>query len=332
MNYRYPEMKKIDPNRVIMEIRAGTGGDEAALFAGDLYRMYTKFAHNMGWKVRDISKNVFEVVAVQGVPSSSTTPLDAGPAGSSSQKVLPDRPVLSGTPSASATRLVRYSNEKEIGAVSVSATSAADTRSVKSYNETSVGISSDSEVSLYDMLKNESGVHRVQRIPVTERGGRLHTSTATVAVLPVVNPVEFQINPSDLKIDTYRSGGAGGQNVNKVETAVRVTHIPTGVVVACQDERSQLQNKERALQVLKSKLFVMMQEQQKGSIDDLRASQIGTGERSEKIRTYNFPQDRLTDHRIKKTWHNLEKIMEGGLEAILVESQKSKGKRQKLKV
>ena len=156
-------------------------------------------------------------------------------------------------------------------------------------------------------------------MPVTESGGRIHTSTATVAVLPVINPVSVKINPSDLKIDTFRSGGAGGQNVNKVETAVRVTHIPTGIVVSCQDERSQLQNKERALQVLASKLFVMMQEQQKGSIDDLRLSQIGTGDRSEKIRTYNFPQNRITDHRIKKSWHNLEYILEGNLDPVLKE-------------
>ncbi|MBU1017290.1 MAG: peptide chain release factor-like protein [Patescibacteria group bacterium] len=247
--YNNPSItERIDSSRVIMEIRAGTGGDEASLFAGDLYRMYTKFAHNQGWKVKSISKNVFEVAAGL-VPAN-----------------------------------------------------------------------------LYAFLKNESGVHRVQRIPVTERGGRVHTSTATVAVLPVITDLsaggEFNINPSDLRVDTYRSGGAGGQNVNKVETAVRVTHIPTGLVVSCQDERSQFQNKERALEILKSKLFLMQTERQKGSMDKLRQNQIGTGDRSEKIRTYNFPQDRLTDHRIKKSWHNLEKIMEGGIERILREFAK----------
>lgn len=250
------EITKIDPHRVIMEIRAGTGGDEASLFAGDLYRMYTKFAHNQGWKVKSISKNVFEVEN-------------------------------NGTPP----------------------------------NETAVVTAL--EESLYNLLKSESGVHRVQRIPVTERGGRVHTSTATVAVLPAITDLsvggEFNINPSDLRVDTYRSGGAGGQNVNKVETAVRITHIPTGLVVSCQDERSQFQNKERALEILKSKLFLMQTERQKGSMDKLRQNQIGTGDRSEKIRTYNFPQDRLTDHRIKKSWHNLEKIMEGGIERILRE-------------
>jgi len=244
MNNTFYETEKINPSRIIMEIRPGTGGEEASLFASDLARMYTKFAHNMGWKVKNISKNVFEIE-----------------------------------------RLSNTAHER----------------------------------TLYDLLKSESGVHRVQRIPVTERGGRVHTSTATVAILPVVNEITFDINTSDLKIDTYRSGGAGGQNVNKVETAVRITHIPTGIVVSCQDERSQFQNKERALGILKSKLFVMMQEQQKGSIDDLRLNQIGTGDRSEKIRTYNFPQDRLTDHRIKKSWHNLERIMEGDFEQVIRE-------------
>jgi len=246
---RLMKTSNIDPRRVIIEIRAGTGGDEAGLFAGDLYKMYTKYAHKVGWKLNEVSKSVGGIKDI-----------------------------------------------REVVFEIVGSLPARD---------------------LYDLLKSESGVHRVQRVPVTESGGRIHTSTATVAVLPVVNPVSVKINPSDLKIDTFRSGGAGGQNVNKVETAVRVTHIPTGIVVSCQDERSQLQNKERALQVLASKLFVMMQEQQKDSIDGLRLSQIGTGDRSEKIRTYNFPQNRITDHRIKKSWHNLEDILDGNLDPIL---------------
>jgi len=245
MDNHLPLTKRIDPARVIIEIRPGTGGDEASLFAGELCRMYTKFARNKGWRVKPIAKNVFEVVGIA------------------------------------------------------------------------------LEEPLYELLKSESGVHRVQRIPLTEKSGRVHTSTATVAVLPLVRKADFIISPSDLKIDTYRSGGAGGQNVNKVETAVRVTHIPTGIVVACQDERSQFQNKERALEILKSKLFLMQEEREKGSMDKLRLSQIGTGDRSEKIRTYNFPQDRLTDHRIKKTWHNLAKIMEGEMDCILKEFGKN---------
>jgi len=219
----------------ILEIRAGTGGDEANLFAADLYRMYSHFAQKQGWSVREIDRNFAEINGERA----------------------------------------------------------------------------------YDTLKNESGVHRVQRVPKTERSGRIHTSTATVAILPQVSSKEVSINPSHLKIDTFRASGHGGQNVQKVETAVRITHLPTGVVVGCQDERSQMQNREKALEVLRSKLYQMMREQQKSSVDQLRREQVGTAERSEKIRTWNFPQDRITDHRYGVTVGNLESVLEGNLDALL---------------
>lgn len=169
----------------------------------------------------------------------------------------------------------------------------------------------------YSLLKYESGVHRVQRVPKTESGGRIHTSTATVAVLPQVSEREVAINPSEIEFEAFRSGGAGGQNVNKVSTAVRLKHIPTGIVVTAQTERSQLQNRENALQLLRSKLWDLQQQQTAGSISQQRSIQVGTGERSEKIRTYNFPQNRVTDHRIKKSWHNLEGILNGNLDPII---------------
>lgn len=233
-----------DRHNAILEIRAGTGGHEAGLFAADLLRMYTRFAQNQGWKTKELNRSEGELKGIREV----TLEIHGAQA--------------------------------------------------------------------YPLLQNESGVHRVQRIPKTEKGGRVHTSTATVAVLPQISPVEIEIAPKDLQIDTYRSGGKGGQNVNKVETAVRITHLPTGVKAACQQERSQAQNKERALQMLRSKLFMALQQQKKGDLDQLRREQVGSGERSEKIRTYNFPQNRVTDHRLKKSWHNLERILDGDLEKI----------------
>lgn len=173
----------------------------------------------------------------------------------------------------------------------------------------------------YALFKNESGVHRVQRVPETESSGRIHTSTVTVAVLPLIKEQALEINPSDLEITTFRAGGAGGQNVNKVETAVRVIHVPTGLTVEAQEERSQQQNRMRALTLLHSRLFQMMIDQQKEHIDDLRSGQVGTGERSEKIRTYNFPQNRVTDHRINQSWHNMNAIMDGDILDILTACQ-----------
>ena len=170
---------------------------------------------------------------------------------------------------------------------------------------------------VFDNLKNESGVHRVQRVPETEKRGRIHTSTATVAVLPEVTEAQVTINPSEIAFEAFRSGGAGGQNVNKVSTAVRLTHIPTGLVVTCQTERSQLQNRENALSLLRSRLWEIEQQKSTGNITEQRAIQVGTGERNEKIRTYNFPQNRITDHRIGKSWHNLDRILEGDLNDII---------------
>jgi len=230
---------------VIIEIRAGTGGEEAALFATDLYRMYTKFAEKQGWKISILNSH---------------------------------RTSLGGF--------------KEI-------------------------VFKLSNGDVYSKLKQESGVHRVQRIPKTEKSGRLHTSTATVAVLPQINKEEIKINPKDLKIDVYRASGPGGQYVNRRESAVRITHLPTGLVVASQQERSQLANRETALQILRSKLYTKQLEEKLKQQGAVRRQQIGTGKRSEKIRTYNFPQNRITDHRINKKWHNLEDILNGNLKPIL---------------
>ena len=234
-----------DERNVIVEIRAGTGGDEAALFAGDLLRMYMRYAERHGWKSE--------------VLSSSPTGLGG-------------------------------------------------------FKEAMIGIEGGGA---YSRLKYESGVHRVQRVPATEASGRIHTSTATVAVLPEAEEVDVVIRPDEIKIDTYRAGGAGGQNVNKVETAVRITHLPTGIVIACQDERSQHQNREKAMRILRAHLLERAIEQQQAEITEARRKQVGSGERSEKIRTYNFPQDRITDHRIGKTVHNLPVVLDGDLDDLI---------------
>jgi peptide chain release factor 1 len=237
-----------DPNDekdIIIEIRAGTGGDEAALFASDLYRMYSRYAQGLGWKVEVISLS------------------ESGGGGL-----------------------------KEI-------------------------IFEIKGRGAFSRLKYERGVHRVQRVPVTEASGRIHTSTATVAVLPKAEEVDIEISSDDLRIDVFHSGGAGGQNVNKVSTAIRVTHIPTGMVVTCQDERSQLQNKVKALSVLRTRLLDIEKRKQEEQIISDRRSQVGTGERAEKIRTYNYPQDRISDHRINIAIHNLPKIMDGSLDELI---------------
>ena len=236
-----------DDKNVIIEIRAGAGGDEAALFAGELVRMYSMYAESRRWKVEMLSVNEMELGGVK-------------------EAVF----MLQGN-----------------GA--------------------------------YSKLKYESGVHRVQRVPETESQGRVHTSTVTVAVLPELEEVEFEILDKDLKIDTYRSSGAGGQHVNKTESAIRITHLPTGIIVACQDERSQLKNKERAMTILKSKLYDFYQGQKEKEYADTRKSQVGTGDRSERIRTYNFPQGRMTDHRINFTAYNLLEFMNGDIEEVLTE-------------
>ena len=249
----------VDPNdskNVIMEIRGGAGGDEAALFAAELVRMYKMFAEKNRWKVEDID-----------------------------------------------------ANETELGGV----------------KEAVFGITG---ANVYSFLKFESGVHRVQRVPETETQGRVHTSTVTVAVLPEAEDVKVEINEKDLKIDTYRSGGAGGQHVNKTDSAVRMTHLPTGIVVQCQDERSQIKNREKAMKVLKTKLYDLMQSEADKEYSAARKNQVGTGDRSERIRTYNFPQGRVTDHRINMTLYSIETFMNGDLaemvEALRIADQTAK--------
>jgi peptide chain release factor 1 len=234
-----------DEKDIIMEIRAGTGGDEAGLFAADLFRMYSRYAQDKGWAVEIID-----------------------------------------------------SNESGIGG----------------FKEIIFEIKGKGA---FSRLKYESGGHRVQRVPTTESSGRIHTSTATVAVLPEADEVELDINPEDLRVDIFHSGGAGGQNVNKVATAVRITHLPTGIVSVCQDERSQLRNRRKAMAVLRARLLDMERSKQEEAITQQRRSQVGGGKRAEKIRTYNYPQDRISDHRLGQSFRNLPRIMDGDLDKLI---------------
>ncbi len=234
-----------DGKNVVVEVRAGAGGDEAALFASELYRMYTRYAERNRWKTEVLSSSLTDIGGVKEIVF-----------------------VIEGK-----------------GA--------------------------------YSRLKYESGVHRVQRVPKTEAGGRIHTSTSTVAVLPEAEEVEVEINPNELRIDVFRSSGNGGQSVNTTDSAVRVTHLPTGMVVSCQDEKSQLKNKEKAIRVLRARLLDMMQTQKQKEYAQVRKSQVGTGDRSERIRTYNFPQGRISDHRITMTMYNLESFLDGEISEML---------------
>ena len=237
-----------DPNddkNVIVEVRAGTGGEEAGLFAADMYRMYSRYAQLRGWKIEIIN-----------------------------------------------------SNENGLGSIK------------------EIVFKIDGK-GAYSRLKHESGVHRVQRIPVTESGGRIHTSAATVAVLPEAEEVDVEVDPEELQIDIFHSSGHGGQNVQKVATAVRITHVPTGIVAVCQDERSQHKNKEKAMSVLRSRLLAMEIRKQQEEVSEARRSQVGSGDRSERVRTYNFPQDRVTDHRVSLTRHNLAGVLDGDIDPFV---------------
>ncbi len=243
----------MDGKNIVVEIRAGTGGDEAALFAGDLLRMYTRYAEEQKWRVSLVSSSQNDL-------------------GGAKEVIF----------------LIEGKN-------------------------------------VYSALKHESGVHRVQRVPMTEKQGRVHTSTATVAVMPEAEEVDIKINPKDLDIITSTAGGHGGQSVNTTYSAIRITHKPSGIMVQCQDERSQTQNREKAMQVLRARLFAMEQERLSKERSDERRGQVGTGERSEKIRTYNYPQDRITDHRVNQNFHNIEHIMDGGLDEIVGKLSTSMG-------
>lgn len=235
----------LNPNVAILEIRSAAGGDEAGIFAGDLLRMYSRYAEGKKWTIEELDRS-------------------EGKLGQIKEIVL----------------------------------------KIKGKDA-------------YTYLKHESGVHRVQRVPSTESSGRIHTSTATVVVLPQVSEAQVAINPAEVEFAAFRSGGAGGQNVNKVSTAVRLKHIPSGIIVTCQTERSQLQNRENAMALLRARLWEEQQREKQGNIEEQRSAQVGSGDRSEKIRTYNFPQNRITDHRINKSWHNLEEILEGDLGDII---------------
>ena len=237
------------PNEIVLEVRAGAGGDEASLFAWEIAHMYEKYSEIEGWNWK-----------------------------------------------------VNYESKNDLGG----------------YKEASFEIKGKD---VYQKMRYETGVHRVQRVPATEKNGRVHTSTASVAVLPIRKKVTFEINPADLEMEYSRSGGKGGQNVNKVETAVRLIHKPTGLDVRCTSERSQAANREKAMNILTAKILQLKEEEEAKKYSGERKNQIGTGDRSEKIRTYNFPQDRLTDHRIRKSWHNLPKIMEGGIEEMMNDLQ-----------